>query len=76
MEEKKRQKQNEKKKHVGKVKTKFSTSSILKKKIDRDNFEKKNMGKHCSKTKIIWENIVTIHNVFFKKTKKQNSQLA
>jgi hypothetical protein len=37
---KKRKKQE--KKHVEKVKAKFSTSSILKKKIfDKDNFEKK-----------------------------------
>jgi hypothetical protein len=40
-------------KHVGKVKAKFLTSSILKKKFDKDNFEKKYMRKHCSKTKII-----------------------
>jgi hypothetical protein len=31
------------KKHVGKVKAKFSISSILKK-IDKDNFEKKTHG--------------------------------
>jgi uncharacterized protein Veg len=35
------------KKHVGKVKDKFSTSSILKKKFDKDNFEKK-----------MWENTI------------------
>jgi hypothetical protein len=29
---------------VGKVKVEFSTSSILKKKIDKDNFEKKTYG--------------------------------
>ena len=34
------------------------------------------MGKHCSKTKTMWRNIVSIHNVFFKKTTKQNSQPA
>jgi hypothetical protein len=62
-----------KKKHVGKVKSKFSTSLILKK-IDKDNFEKKHVGKHCSKTKIMWGNIVTIHNVLKKKTTKQNRQ--
>ena len=42
----KKQKKNRKqrgKKHVGKVKAKFSTSSILKKKIDKYNFFKKNM---------------------------------
>jgi hypothetical protein len=36
------------KKHVGKVKAEFSTSSILKKEFDKDNFGKKNM----------WRNIV------------------
>jgi hypothetical protein len=29
------------KKHAGKVKAEFSTSSILKNKFDKDNFEKK-----------------------------------
>jgi len=47
------------KKHVGKVKAKFSISSILKK-IDKDNFEKKNT----------WGNIVTIHGVLKKNTTK------
>jgi hypothetical protein len=60
---------------VEKVKTKFSTSSIFKKKFDKDNFGKKHVGKHCSKTKTMWGNIVTIHNVLKKKTMKQNSQL-
>jgi len=62
-------------KHVGKVKAKFSTSLILKK-IDKDNLKKKHVGKHCSKTKTMWGNIVTIHNVLMKKTTTQNSQLA
>jgi hypothetical protein len=62
-----------KKKHVGKVKAEFSTNSILKK-IDKNNFEKKHTRKHCSKTNIMWRNIVTIHNFFFKKTTKQNQQ--
>jgi len=35
----------EKKKHVGKVKAEFLTSSILKKKFNKDNFEKKHVGK-------------------------------
>jgi hypothetical protein len=39
----------------------------IKKKIDKDNFEKKNMEKHCSKTKTMWENIVAIHSVLKKK---------
>jgi hypothetical protein len=43
---------------VGKVKAKFSTSSILKKKFTKDNFEKKHVGKHCSKTKTMWGYIV------------------
>jgi len=38
---------------VGKVKDKFSTSSILKKKFDKDNFRKKYVGKYCKKTKIL-----------------------
>jgi hypothetical protein len=58
---KKRKKQE--KKHVGKVKAKFSTSSILKKIFDKDNFEKKHVGKHCSKTKTMWRNVVAIHSV-------------
>jgi hypothetical protein len=68
--EKKKQKQNEKKwkeKHAGKVKAKFSTSSILKKKFDKYNFfKKKHVWKHCSKTKIMWGNTVTIHSVLKK----------
>jgi len=47
---------------VGKVKVKFSTISILKK-IDKNNFGEKHVGKHCSKTKTMWGNIVTIHSV-------------
>jgi len=39
-----------KKKHVGKVKAKFSTSSILKK-INKDNFEKKIREKTVAKQK-------------------------
>ena len=53
---KKKQKENEKqmgKKHVGKVKVKFSISSILYKKKSTDNLKKKHVGKHCSKTKTI-----------------------
>ena len=57
------------------VKAKFSTSSILKK-IKKNNFKKKHVEKHCSKTKTIWENIVTIHSFFKKKSTKQNSQPA
>jgi len=62
--------------HVRKIKAKFSTSSILKKKFDKDNFENKYVGKHCNKTKIMWGNIVTIHSVLKKKSTKQNSQPA
>jgi hypothetical protein len=43
---------------VGKVKTKFSTSLILKK-IDKNNL-KKHVEKHYGKTKTMWGNIVTI----------------
>ena len=57
----KKQKQM-KKKHVGKVKAEFSTSSILKK-IDKDNFEKKHVGKYCNNPQC-----------FKKKTTKQNRQ--
>ena len=59
---------------MGKVKAEFSTSSILKKKFDKDNFRKKHMGKHCNKTKIMWGNIVTINSVLKKNTTKQNRQ--
>jgi hypothetical protein len=53
-----------KKKHVGKVKAKFSTISILKKEFDKDNFgKKKTCEENCSKTKTIWGNIVIIHSV-------------
>jgi hypothetical protein len=40
--------------HLGKVKTKFSTSSILKKNFNKDNL-KKNVEKYCIKTKSMWE---------------------
>jgi len=39
----------------------------IKKKFDKGNFEKKHVGKHCSKTKTMWGNIVTIHSVLKKK---------
>jgi hypothetical protein len=48
---------------VGKVKAKFSTTSILKKIFDKDNLKKKHVGKHCSKTQTMWRNIVAIHSV-------------
>jgi hypothetical protein len=59
---------------MGKVKAEFSTSLILKK-IDKDNFEKKHVEKHCNKTKTSWENIITIHSVLKKKITKQNRQI-
>jgi hypothetical protein len=59
---------------LGKVKAEFPASSILKKKFDKDNFEKKHLKKHCSKTKIMWGNIVTIQSVLKKKTTKKNRQ--
>jgi hypothetical protein len=45
---KKKAKKNEKKgkQHMGKVKAKFPTSSKLKKKSDKDNFEKKTYGEN------------------------------
>jgi len=58
---------------VGKIKTEFSTNSILKK-IRQRLFKKKHVRKHCSKTKTMWRNIITIHNVLKKKTTKQNRQ--
>jgi len=64
-----------KKKHVGKVKVKFSTSSILKKNSKKIILKIKHVGKHCGKTKTMWGNIVTIHSVLKKKSTKQNSQL-
>ena len=68
---KKKQKQMEKKR-VGKVKAEFSTGSILKNNSTKIILEKKHVGKHCSKTKTMWGNIVTIHNILKKKTTKQN----
>jgi len=53
--------------HLGVGKSEFSTNSILKKIFNKGNFEKKHVGKHCSKTKIMWRNIVTIHSVLKKK---------
>ena len=40
-----------KKKHVGKVKAEFSTSSILKKQFDKDNFRKKTCGETLQQNK-------------------------
>ena len=44
-------------------KAKFLISSILKKKIDRDNFRKKKQNKHQKKGKNHVGNIVAIHSV-------------
>jgi hypothetical protein len=53
---------------VGKAKTKLSTSSILKKKFNKENFEKKNMWRNIvAKQKLCEENTVAIYNIFFKK---------
>jgi hypothetical protein len=52
---------------VRKVKTKLSTSSILKKNSTKIILKKKHVGKHCNKTKTMWENIVTIYSVLKKK---------
>jgi hypothetical protein len=35
--------------------------------------KKKHVGKHCSKTKTMWGNILTIHNIFFKKNYETKS---
>jgi hypothetical protein len=43
------------KKHVGKVKAEFSTSSILKKNPTKIILEKKHAGKHYSKQKLCGE---------------------
>ena len=51
---------------MGKVKAEFSTSSILKKNSIKIILEKKHVEKHCSKTKTMWGNIVTIHSVLKK----------
>ena len=40
----KKKKKKKEKKHVWKVKTKFSTTSILKKTFEKDNFERKTRG--------------------------------
>jgi hypothetical protein len=61
---------------VGKVKAEFSTSSILKKNLIKIILEKKHVGKHYSKTKTMWGNIVAIYSILKKKTTKLNSQSA
>jgi len=54
------------KKHLGKVKAKFSTNSILKKNIfNKDNFEKKTWRNIVPKQNPCGENTVVIYNVFF-----------
>ena len=65
-----------KKKHVGKVKVKFSTNSKLKKNSTNIILKNNHVEKHCSKTKTMWGNIVTIHSVLKKKITKLNSQPA
>ena len=62
----KKAKRKIKTKHVGKVKAEFSTSSILKKNSIKIILEKKHVEKHCSKTKTMWGNIVTVHSVLKK----------
>jgi hypothetical protein len=42
---------------VGKVKVEFSISSILKKKFDKDNFEKKHVGNTVTKQKSCGETL-------------------
>ena len=58
-----------------KTKARLSANSILKNKFDKDNFLKKYMGKHCSKTKTMQgKNYSNSYCFFFKKTTKLNSQ--
>jgi hypothetical protein len=63
---------------VGKTKAKFSTSSILKKKIQQREFWNKNIWRNIiAKQKPCGGNTVAIYNFFYKKkTTKQNSQPA
>jgi len=50
---------------MGKAKAKFSTNSILKKKLNKENFEKKNMWRNIiAKQKLCGGNTVAIYNVF------------
>jgi hypothetical protein len=58
---------------VGIVKAEFSTNLRLKK-INRDNFEKKHMKKHCRKKNHV-EKYCNNPRYFFKKTTKQNRQI-
>jgi len=61
------------KKKVGKAKAKakFSTNSILKKKINKDNFLKKTCGENTVvKQKSCKGNTVVIHSIFFFLKKK------
>ena len=50
--EKKKNKKN-KKNIWGKLKLDYQPAQFKKNKFDKDNFKKKYMGKHCSKTKTI-----------------------
>ena len=60
---------------MGKAKARLSASSILKNKFDNDNFFKKYMGKHCSKTKTMQRKHCNNPYCFLKKkTTKLNSQ--
>jgi broad specificity polyphosphatase/5'/3'-nucleotidase SurE len=75
LEEKKKQK------HAGKVKVEFSTSSILKKIFDKDNFEKKHVG-NCNNPQCFKEKNYEVKSTkttlekkekkFIKKTKKNH----
>jgi hypothetical protein len=69
-------KKNEKKwkeKHVWKVKTKLSTSLILKKNLTKIILKKNMWGNTVAKQKPCGD-IVTIYSVLKKKSTKQNSQ--
>jgi len=59
-------KKNEKKNMWGKLKLDYQPVQY-KKNLPKIILEKKHWGKYRSKTKIMWGNIVTTHNVFLKK---------
>jgi len=49
------------------TKLNFQPAQYEKNKFDKDNLKKidkkRHMGKHCSKTKIMWGNSIAIHSV-------------
>jgi len=61
-------KRGKKKTNVGKKK-KYKIEKMNRKKTKTN--EKKHVGKHCSKIKIMWGNIVTIHSILKKKLRSK-----